>query len=326
VAERRGGQHRTPARDLAPDELAARTREGDPQAVSRALTVVERELPDSHRLLTELGQPAGHVIGLTGSPGGGKSTLTDQLARALRERGERVGVLAVDPSSALTGGALLGDRVRMRSVATDPGVFVRSVAARGSFGGLSATTSGCLRVLAAGGFAPTIVETVGAGQSEVEVMSFAHTVVLVLTPAGGDDVQALKAGIMEIADVFVVNKADLPGAVNTVSYVRGAIDASTRTDGWRPPVLSTRADRGEGIEELLDAIEAHQRHLVDSGGLAQRERRRRRAEVETLVLRRLERGVQRRLDDDLAELDGEGSAVEVAVELMERWAPGLAVT
>jgi LAO/AO transport system kinase len=170
------------------------------------------------------------------------------------------------------------------------------------------------------------VETVGAGQSEVEVMSFAHTVVLVLTPAGGDDVQALKAGIMEIADVFVVNKADLPGAVNTVSYVRGAIDASTRTDGWRPPVLSTRADRGEGVDELLDAIESHQRHLVETGGLAQRERRRRRAEVETLVLRRLERGVQRRLDADLAELDGEGSAVEVAVELMERWAPGLATT
>lgn len=326
MAERRGGLQRTPARDLAPDELAERVREGDPQAVSRALTVVERELPDGHRLLAGLGQSAGHVIGLTGSPGGGKSTLTDQLARALRERGERVGVLAVDPSSALTGGALLGDRVRMRSVATDPGVFVRSVAARGSFGGLSATTSGCLRVLAAGGFAPTIVETVGAGQSEVEVMSFAHTVVLVLTPAGGDDVQALKAGIMEIADVFVVNKADLPGAVNTVSYVRGAIDASTRTDGWRPPVLSTRADRGEGVDELLDAIESHQRHLVETGGLAQRERRRRRAEVETLVLRRLERGVQRRLDADLAELDGEGSAVEVAVELMERWAPGLATT
>jgi len=231
---------------------------------------------------------AGHarVIGLTGSPGVGKSTSTSALIAAYRRRGMRVGVLAVDPSSPFSGGALLGDRVRMQEHATDDGVFIRSMASRGHLGGLSWATPQALRVLSAAGCDVVLVETVGVGQAEVEVAALADTTLVLLAPGMGDGIQAAKAGILEVADVFVVNKADRDGADTVVRDLRAMLSLGDRRtdDGWRVPIVKTVAARGEGADEVVEAIEKHGQWLVDTGRLAERRVARAADEVEAIAL------------------------------------------
>ena len=224
------------------------------------------------------------VVGLTGSPGVGKSTSTSALVGAYRRRGLRVGVLAVDPTSPFTGGALLGDRVRMHEHAGDPGVFIRSMASRGHLGGLSWATPQALRVLSAAGCDVVLVETVGVGQAEVEVASLADTTLVLLAPGMGDGIQAAKAGILEVADVLVVNKADRDGADRVVRDLRHGLSLGHPRGGWEVPVLRTVASRGEGVDDVVDAVERHGAHLEATGELAARRRHRASQEVEAIAL------------------------------------------
>ncbi|MEV0681953.1 methylmalonyl Co-A mutase-associated GTPase MeaB [Actinosynnema sp. NPDC050436] len=273
-------------------ELVGRAREGQPRAVARLISLVEDASPQLREVARALAPFTGNarVIGLTGAPGVGKSTSTSALVSAYRARGERVGVLAVDPSSPFSGGALLGDRVRMGEHATDPGVFIRSMATRGHLGGLSWATPQALRVLDAAGCDVVLVETVGVGQSEVEVVSLADTTVVLLAPGMGDGIQAAKAGILEIADVFVVNKADRDGADATARDLKHVISLGRRERAearWRPPVVKTVAARGEGVADVLDAIDAHRAWLHERGELARRRARRAAGEIEAIALERL---------------------------------------
>ncbi len=270
-------------------ELIDRTRRGEPRAVGRLLSVVESGDPDRLREVAAALTPhAGraHVVGLTGPPGVGKSTSTSALVGRLRARGDRVGVLAVDPSSPFTGGALLGDRVRMTTHGTDDGVFIRSMAARGHLGGLAAATPAALRVLEVAGCDVVVVETVGVGQSEIDVVGLADTTVVLLAPGMGDGVQAAKAGILEVADVLVVNKADREGARRTVRDLRTMLALGER-DGWTPPVLATVASRGDGIDELVAALDAHRAWADTAGERDRRRAARARAEIEAVTLGRL---------------------------------------
>ncbi|MEJ2868712.1 methylmalonyl Co-A mutase-associated GTPase MeaB [Actinomycetospora sp. OC33-EN08] len=269
-------------------DLVDRAREGSPRAVAQLVSMVEDGGPAVRDLAAALAPHAGHalVVGLTGSPGVGKSTTTSALVSEIRRSGRRVGVLAVDPSSPFSGGALLGDRVRMSDHATDPGVFIRSMATRGHLGGLSAAAPQALRVLDAAGCDVVLVETVGVGQSEVEVVALADTTVVLLAPGMGDGIQATKAGILEIADVFCVNKADREGADTTVREIENAMAMGRRGTGpqWRAPVVRTVASAGRGIDDLLAAVDAH-RAWMDSHGRGDEGRRRRaRAEIEAIAL------------------------------------------
>lgn len=271
------------------DRLVADAREGTPRAVGRLISLVEDGSPRLRELAAALAPHTGRarVVGLTGSPGVGKSTTTSALVSALRGDGRRVGVLAVDPSSPFSGGALLGDRVRMGDHATDPGVFIRSMATRGHLGGLAAATPQALRVLDAAGCDVILVETVGVGQSEVEVVALADTTVVLLAPGMGDSVQAAKAGILEVADVFVVNKADRDGADAAVQELQHMISLNRReVDGpsWRPPVVRTVAAAGQGIDELVAALDRHRAWAADHDLLAEGPRRRARAEIEAIAL------------------------------------------
>jgi LAO/AO transport system kinase len=238
------------------------------------------------------GRGEAYSIGLTGAPGAGKSTLGDRLITEARKTGERVGVLAVDPSSPFSGGAILGDRVRMQGHALDDGVFIRSMATRGHLGGLALATPEAMRVLAAAGIPLILVETVGVGQVEVEVVGAADSTVVVLTPGWGDSIQANKAGLLEIADVFVINKADRPGAAETRRDLDSMLDMSMAMGAWRPPIVSTVAPAGEGIEELWRVIGDHRAHLEQSGELAERRRRRALDELTEVIVRRLEARVR----------------------------------
>jgi LAO/AO transport system kinase len=254
-----------------PADLLARARSGDRAALARLLSVVERGGPDA-REVGRLTHPAGgqaYTVGITGSPGAGKSTLTNALLSRMRADDAAVAVLAIDPSSPFSGGAILGDRVRMADHATDDGVFIRSMATRGHLGGLSLATLEAVRALDATGWPWVLIETVGVGQVEVEVAGAADTTVVVVNPGWGDAVQANKAGLLEIADVFVINKADRPGTEDTRRDLDRMLDL-TAPEGWRPPVLATIAATGEGVGELWDAIQAHRAHLTDSGQLAPR--------------------------------------------------------
>ncbi|GAA1308547.1 methylmalonyl Co-A mutase-associated GTPase MeaB [Saccharothrix xinjiangensis] len=273
-------------------ELVDRARAGQPRAVARLISLVEDASPLLREVAAALAPFCGNarVVGLTGSPGVGKSTSTSALVKAYRERGAKVGVLAVDPSSPFSGGALLGDRVRMGEHATDPGVFIRSMATRGHLGGLSWATPQALRVLDAAGCDVVLVETVGVGQSEVEVVSLADTTVVLLAPGMGDGVQAAKAGVLEIADVFVVNKADRDGADQTARDLKHMISLGRRErEGglWRPPVVKTVAARGEGVADVVDEIEAHHAWLVERGELGRRRAARAAREVEAIALERV---------------------------------------
>ena len=269
-------------------ELVERTRAGDRGALARLLSLIEAGGTDavdaSARLYPHTGRA--WTIGVTGAPGAGKSTLTDRLIARLRRDGEEVGVLAVDPSSPVTGGAILGDRVRMQGHATDPGVFIRSMATRGHQGGLALATPQAVRVLDAAGKAWVIIETVGVGQVEVEVAGAADTTVVVLTPGWGDAIQANKAGLLEVADVLVVNKADRAGLDETVRDLRNMLEWSASSD-WTPPIVETVATEGRGIDELWDAVTAHRAHLERDGDIGSRRAARLRDELRGIVFERL---------------------------------------
>jgi LAO/AO transport system kinase len=284
--------------------LVSQALEGDRRATARLLTLVENGHPEGQAALAELYPRSGraHVIGFTGSTGTGKSTLVNEVVREFRERGLEVGVVAVDPTSPFSGGALLGDRLRMRDMAGDPGVFIRSMASRGDPGGLAQATREVVTVLDALGFPVILVETVGAGQVQVEVSHIVHTVILVEAPGMGDDVQALKAGLMEIADIIVVNKADRPEVHRTVQAIRGALLRATGPDeqqddvGWAVPVLETSALERRGIDSLVEAVVAHRAYLESSGEWERLEIRRARSEVEAWLQRYLQVWLSERLD------------------------------
>lgn len=249
-------------------ELTQRLLGGDRRALTRVLTFVENGSAEGGQAMRELFSHSGraHVVGITGPSGSGKSTLTGALAREYRRDGRTVGIVAVDPTSPFTHGALLGDRVRMQDLTSDPGVFIRSMATRGALGGLAAATDDVVTVMDAAGNDVVIVETVGAGQDEVEVAGTAHTTVVISIPGAGDDMQAIKAGILEIADILVVNKADLPSADSVFKQLHIFMSLD-RNEGWQVPILKTTASRAQGITELLEAIDNHRRYLTESGRL-----------------------------------------------------------
>ena len=268
-------------------DLVARAREGDPAAVARLISLVEDASPLLREVMAALGPHAGraHVLGITGAPGVGKSTSTNALVAAMRRAGKRVGVLAIDPSSPFSGGALLGDRVRMGDHALDRDVYIRSMGARGHLGGLAWSTPQAVRVLDAACCDVVVVETVGVGQSEVEVAGLADTTLVLLAPGMGDGIQAAKAGILEIGDVYAVNKADREGADRTRRELRTMLAMAERRDGaWRPPVVQTVASTGAGIEDLLAEVDRHASWLRESGELARRRTLRARREVEAIAL------------------------------------------
>jgi LAO/AO transport system kinase len=252
------------------------------------VTLIENEAPPARRYLSELHQYAGraHIVGVTGAPGAGKSTLVTHIVRELRRRECKVGVVAVDPTSPFTGGAILGDRIRMMELAGDPQVFIRSMASRGSLGGLSASTRDVVRAMDAAGYDPIIIETVGTGQAEVEVMRTAQTVMVVVAPGMGDEVQAIKAGILEIADIFIVSKADKPEANQTVAELSMmlSLDPSRRKGAWPIPLLKTAAIKDQGITQVVDAMEKHRKYLEESGQLTNRRHRQARSELEALIM------------------------------------------
>jgi LAO/AO transport system kinase len=272
-----------------PAELIDAARGGDRAALARLLSIVERGGDESRAVgrATHGLAGAAYTIGITGAPGAGKSTLTNALVDLVRGRDERVAVLAIDPSSPFTGGAILGDRVRMGTHALDDGVFIRSMATRGHLGGLAVAAPEAVRVLAVAGYPWVLLETVGVGQVEVEVVGQADTTMVVVNPGWGDTVQANKAGLMEIADVFVVNKADRPGAKETVRDLERMLDMALPGATWRPPVVCATATTGEGTDEVWRAVADHRAHVEGSGELDDRRRRRAADEVTRLVTGRL---------------------------------------
>jgi len=285
-----GPRRRRAAAD--PQALVAAARTGDPRALARLVSLVENESAELRALLKVIVPLTGHahIVGLTGAPGVGKSTVTGGLVRHYRSEGLRVGVLAVDPSSPFSGGALLGDRVRMQEHATDDEVFIRSMASRGHLGGLSVATPQALRILDAAGFDVVLIETVGVGQAEVEIASLADSALVVVAPGLGDSIQAAKAGILEIADIFVVNKSDRPGAQEVVRDLRTMLAmASYPANGWKPPIVSTTAATGDGIVDLAAAIGKHRHWLAGSGLLAARRRARAREEISAIAVAELRR-------------------------------------
>lgn len=313
--------------------LAARVLEGDVRAASRLMRRVDDNAAGATADLQAIFPRTGraYVVGITGSPGAGKSTLTDRVIAAYRAQGKKVGVLAVDPTSPFTGGAILGDRIRMQAHATDPGVFIRSLATRGNLGGLSRATGDCIRVMDAMGMDVILVETVGVGQDEIDIAQMAHTTVVVLVPGMGDDIQAIKAGILEVADLFVVNKADLDGADRVVRELRHMLELRHAVRSgpkrakkneqpkdapreWEPPILKAIAARDQGITELVAQVAAHQAFLEESGQKANRERGRAAMQFIALLRERLLRGALARLEREKGRLD------EVAGQIAKRQA------
>jgi LAO/AO transport system kinase len=308
------------------DSELDRARAGDTRALARLLSMVEDSSPRVRSVIKELLPHAGgaRVIGLTGSPGVGKSTVTGALVGAFRAAGARIAVLAVDPTSPFTGGALLGDRVRMQEHATDEAVFIRSMASRGHLGGLAASTPQAIRVLEAAGFELIIIETVGVGQAEVAIASLADSVVVLLAPGMGDAIQAAKAGILEVADLFVVNKADKPDTQQVVRDLRNMIAlADYGPADWKPPIITTIAMKGsrdEGIEELVTRLDAHWSWLNSTGELARRRQGRAREEITALAFAALRGGLAADRVDALAcqVADGSLDPFEAAEELLNQ--------
>ena len=286
-------------------ELAQRVLDGELRALSRVLTLLERNDPAAAEVMERLDPQTGngYAVGITGPPGVGKSTLVDRLAEHLRGLGLTVGILAVDPTSPFTGGALLGDRIRMQRHYLDDGVFIRSVATRGQSGGLPRIVKSMVRALDAAGKDVTLVETVGVGQTELGIMGVADSVVVAMTPESGDSIQTLKAGVMEIADLYVINKADRDGANQLAAAVTAMLQMADLGAGWNPLVLLTQAYANVGIAELWDGIRSHRGFLDDTGGLEQRRSERRRSEFMETVQEEIYRRVTRRLARD-AELSG----------------------
>lgn len=286
--------------ELPTDELIRRTLAGERVPLARAISRVENEHDSAAAILDACFGAAGRAfrIGITGPPGAGKSTLVTRLAKEYRARGETVAIVAVDPTSPFSGGALLGDRVRMIDLSGDPGVFIRSMATRGSMGGLAVHTAQVCDVLDAAGFQRILIETVGVGQSELEVAQTADTTAVVLVPESGDAVQAMKAGLMEIADVFVINKADREGAERATFAIQSALELRAPTSAWRIPVHRTVASKGEGVAEVVDRFEEHLMFLRESGGLERRRRRRLEQRLRDLLEGRLWAEFRARLSDD----------------------------
>lgn len=289
--------------------LVEQARAGRRRAVARLMTRVEQGGVSAETVITQLYPYTGraHIVGVTGSPGAGKSSLVNQLAKAIRSQEQLVGIIAVDPSSPFSGGALLGDRIRMRDLYGDKGVFIRSMASRGSLGGLARATGDVAKVMDAAGFDVILIETVGAGQAEIDIAGAAHTTIVVEAPGMGDDIQTIKAGILEIADLIVVNKADRPGKDGTVRALRamlhlgqparvahhgqlmdvaGVADAAADEVAWQPAVYETIATTGDGVAAVADAVERHRTYLQTSGGWTQREMARSRQEIEQLLTAR----------------------------------------
>jgi LAO/AO transport system kinase len=318
--------------------LAERVLQGDVRAAARLMRDLDDRLPSAEALLRAIWPHTGRawVVGITGSPGAGKSTLTDRLIAHHRKAGRTVGVVAVDPTSPFTGGAILGDRIRMQDHATDPGVFIRSLGTRGHLGGLSRSTTDLVSVLDAMGKDVVLVETVGVGQDEIEIAEFAHTVIVVAVPGMGDDVQAIKAGVLEIADVFAVNKADREGADRTVRDLQGMLELRHATrrpppehdtehvvtgqvrppaaedPGWEPPIVKTVAATGEGVDELVAALDRHLAHLTATGERRLRDTARARAGFVAILRERLLAGALVRLEAEQGRLD------EVAARIASR--------
>jgi len=302
------GRRRHVAIDV--DSLVERAVAGDARAVARLLSLVEDASPQAAEVAAVLMPHTGRaqVVGITGSPGVGKSTITSAIVASFRARGQRVGVLAIDPSSPFSGGALLGDRIRMQEHATDPDVFIRSMASRGHLGGLAWATPQALRVLDAAGCDVVLVETVGVGQSEIEVIAVADSVIVLLAPGMGDGIQAAKAGILEIGDLFVVNKADRDGAESTAREIRHMISLGQRVEGgWQPPVLLTVASRSEGVEGVVEALDRHREWATESGAWLTRRHQRAADEIEAIALTRVRQRFERASGDN--GLDGLADAV-----------------
>jgi len=297
-------------------ELSALIRAGDERAVARGLSLIEAGDNEGQELLQELRRQEGHarLIGITGTPGSGKSTLVDRLIEHARQQNLKVAVVAVDPSSPYSGGAILGDRIRMMRWHSDPDVFIRSLATRGQLGGLSAATMQSAALLDAAGFDLILIETVGVGQSEVDIAEVADATVLVLTPGQGDSVQAFKAGVMEVADIFVVNKADQPGVDRLRREIAALLSlGGYGPDDWKPPVISTVASRGDGVGKLVERLEQLHGHQVSSGRAAARRRNRVRFELRGLLSRELEERLAELADSELdAVLRGEKAPLEAA--------------
>jgi LAO/AO transport system kinase len=280
------------AAGASPDALVSAARAGDPRALARLVSLIEDASPLLRQVIKIVAPLTGHahVVGLTGAPGVGKSTVTTALVRSYRARGQRVAVLAVDPSSPFSGGALLGDRVRMQEHATDDGVFIRSMASRGHLGGLAAATPQAVRILDAAGFDVVLVETVGVGQAEVEIASTADTALVVVAPGLGDSIQAAKAGILEIADIFVVNKSDRPGAHDVTRDLRNMLAMASYGPGdWKPPIVGAAAVTGDGIDDLALAIDSHRGWLAEGGELQRRRQARARGEISAIAVGELQR-------------------------------------
>jgi LAO/AO transport system kinase len=328
-------------------QLSQRVLEGDVRAASRLMRNIDDGIPSATAELRALFPRTGraYIIGITGSPGAGKSTLTDRLIAKFRKQGKRVGVLAVDPTSPFTGGAILGDRIRMQDHATDPGVFIRSLATRGNLGGLSRATGDCIRVMDAMGQDIVLVETVGVGQDEIDIAQMAHTTVVVTVPGMGDDVQAIKAGILEVADVFAVNKSDLDGADRMVRELRMMLElrhavkappmdhdahhrmVRAKAEGrhvepeedpaareWEPPILKVIAAKDQGVDALVEAVEKHRAFLDETGLRKDKERARAAMQFVALLRERLLRGALAKLERERGRLD------EVAGRIAERQA------
>lgn len=320
-----GGRKGPDAGPGPPEELLQEFREGSQRALARAISMVENEAPGFEALLDAVHERVGGArrIGITGPPGAGKSTLTKELARSYREEGIRVGVIAVDPTSPFSGGALLGDRVRMTELASDRGLFIRSMASRGSLGGLATSTREAADLMDAFGLERVLLETVGVGQSELEIARTADTTAVVLVPESGDGIQAMKAGLNEIADLFVVNKADRPGSdrlrkeLEIMLRIRGGRDEEI---DWEVPVLETVASEPRGVDRLLELLDAHFGRLSDSGVLAERRTDVRLVQARSVLLRRLERAADRRWEESREEIRrrlaaGESSPYAVAAEM-----------
>jgi LAO/AO transport system kinase len=304
------------------DTLADQVLAGQRRAIARLITRIENEHPQAQTILSQLYPHTGraHLIGVTGAPGTGKSTLVNELAKAFRRQERTVAILAIDPTSPFSGGAILGDRIRMQALAGDPGVFIRSMASRGSLGGLARATNDAIKVLDAADFEVILIETVGAGQGEVEIARTAQTIIVVEAPGLGDDIQAIKAGILEIADIFVVNKADRRGTDKTVASLTAmlelgqaptrrvlhhgilmAVEAPLADDEiprWEIPVIKTMALKGEGVEQVVEAITGHRQHLTETGELAARERARLAEELENRLQATLMKRLLARIPPD----------------------------
>jgi LAO/AO transport system kinase len=292
---------------MADRSLAKRLLEGDRRALARAITLVEDDRPEGWELVKEIYPYTGaaQVVGFTGPPGVGKSTLIGAVTKARREAGRTVGVLSIDPSSPFTHGALLGDRIRLVEHFLDRGVFIRSMANRGALGGLSEAALQAALLLDAAGREDVFVETVGVGQAEIDIIDHADTIVLVLMPGSGDSIQALKAGVMEIPDVIVINKAEHPLTDTMVREIRGVLSLAgidrppeEVRASWRVPIIKTEAARGQGVDELVDALQAHAAHLREAGTLAERRRRNLRNEVLAIATARMRRRLEEELGED----------------------------